>query len=69
MDEKHEAQKPITISVVLSPESNRRLMASAKASGRTKRVEAMMRMAHHLKHVDEVNENYWEMIAEEKKTE
>jgi len=69
MEGKKESSKPITISVVLSPESNRRLLASAKASGRTKRVEAMMRMAHNLKHVDEVNENYWEMIAEEKKSE
>lgn len=67
MDGKNESSKPITISVVLSPESNRRLMASAKASGRTKRVEAMMRMAHHLKYVDEVDENYWEILAEEKK--
>lgn len=59
--------KTITFSVVISAESNRRLTEAAKASGHSKRIEAMIRLAHHLKHVPVVEERYWEILAEEKK--
>ncbi|HEN3636722.1 TraY domain-containing protein [Yersinia sp. 2538 StPb PI] len=56
--------KPITLSVVLSSESNKRLSESAEKAGRSKRIEAMLRIAHHLKTVPEVDGDYWEIIAD-----
>jgi hypothetical protein len=57
--------KPIIISVVISAESNKRLTEAAKSAGRSKRIEAVLRMAHHLKTVPYVDGNYWEIIAED----
>ena len=61
--------KPITISVVLSAESNELLKRAAKMSGHSKRIEATLRLTQHLKSVPELTQNYWEILGEEKKIE
>lgn len=64
MKDNNKNYKPITISVVLSSESNKRLTEAAEKAGRSKRIEAMLRIAHHLKTIPEVDGNYWEIISD-----
>ncbi|HHL2459840.1 TPA: TraY domain-containing protein [Yersinia enterocolitica] len=64
MKDNNKKYKPISMSVVLSSESNKRLTEAAEKAGRSKRIEAMLRIAHHLKTVPEVDGNYWEIISD-----
>ncbi|MBX9485963.1 TraY domain-containing protein [Yersinia enterocolitica] len=48
----------------MSSDSNKRLSEAAEKAGRSKRIEAMLRIAHHLKTVPEVDGDYWEIIAD-----
>ncbi|BET65021.1 TraY domain-containing protein [Yersinia pseudotuberculosis] len=68
MNDNNKNYKPITVSVVLSSESNKRLTEAAEKAGRSKRIEAMLRIAHHLKTISEVDGNYWEIISDKETT-
>lgn len=59
------ASKPKTISVVLTTEANRKLTDAAKKAGRSRQLEAMLRLHEHLKSNPELKGNYWEMTSME----
>lgn len=58
--------KPIPVE--LNEITDRRLKDAAKRSGRLVRHEAMIRLAHSLKHVNKIDEAYWEILQEEQST-
>lgn len=51
-----------SISVVMSDITAQRLQDAARRSGRKVRHEAMLRLAHSLKHVPDISEVYWEIL-------
>lgn len=53
-----------SVSVVMSDVTAQRLHEAAKRSGRKVRHEAMLRLAHSLKHVPDIEEIYWEILKE-----
>ncbi|EAA1644796.1 hypothetical protein DPS92_23470 [Salmonella enterica subsp. enterica serovar Richmond] len=55
--------KPIPVE--LNEITERRLKDAAKRSGRLVRHEAMIRLAHSLKHNPVIDEVYWEILQEE----
>ncbi|EAO6613100.1 TraY domain-containing protein [Salmonella enterica] len=66
----NKAIKPIKsikpIPVELNEITDRRLKDAAKRSGRLVRHEAMIRLAHSLKHIPVIDEVYWEILQEDK---
>lgn len=59
---------PKTISVDLSGVTVQRLNKAVEISGRKARHEIMIRLAHSLKHVNKIDEAYWEILQEEQNT-
>lgn len=57
---------PKTISVDLSGVTIQRLNKAVEISGRKARHEIMIRLAHSLKYVHNIDEIYWEILQEEK---
>ncbi|WP_071609000.1 TraY domain-containing protein [Entomohabitans teleogrylli] len=55
--------RPKSISVVLTAEANQRLSDAAKKAGRSRQLEAMLRMHDHLKKFPEINGDYWEITS------
>lgn len=53
-----------SVSVVMSDVTAQRLHEAAKRSGRKVRHEAMLRLAHSLKYVPDIEEIYWEILKE-----
>ena len=51
-----------SISVTMSEVTAQRLHEAAKRSGRKVRDEAMVRLAHSLKHIPDIMEVYWEIL-------
>ncbi|CNI39660.1 Uncharacterised protein [Yersinia pekkanenii] len=64
MDAKNKKYKPISIYIVISAESNKCLTESALKAGRSKRIEAMLRLNHSLKNDSYVDGDYWEIITD-----
>lgn len=66
MMDMYKAIKPIKpIPVELNEITDRRLKDAAKRSGRQVRHEAMIRLAHSLKYIPEIEEVYWEILQED----
>lgn len=51
-----------SISVSMSELTAQRLRDAARRSGRKVRHEAMLRLAHSLKHISDIEECYWEIL-------
>ncbi|QKJ09327.1 TraY domain-containing protein [Yersinia massiliensis] len=66
MDAKNKKYKPMSILLVLSAESNKLLTESALKSGRSKRIEGMLRIDHSLKNIPFVDGDYWEIAPNNK---
>ncbi|EPA9601853.1 MULTISPECIES: TraY domain-containing protein [Enterobacteriaceae] len=60
MQNSHTRQKSISIS--MSEVTRQRLHEAARRSGRKIRHEAMIRLAHSLKHTQDIKEVYWEIL-------
>lgn len=52
-----------TIGVVLTPEADARLSESAKKAGRSRQLEAMLRLYDHMKKFPEINGDYYEITT------
>lgn len=57
------ANKHKKISVDISLVAEEWLVKATELSGRTKKEEIRIRLAHSLKHFDKIDENYWEIIS------
>lgn len=55
--------RPKSISVILTAEANERLSQVAKKAGRSRQLEAMLRLYDHLKNVPEINGDYFEITS------
>ncbi|HFL4936317.1 TPA: TraY domain-containing protein [Escherichia coli] len=53
----------VSLTLLLRRETNEKLVAAAKAAGRSKSLEATLRLTQHLNSVPELGENsYWEIL-------
>lgn len=53
----------VSVTVVLRKETHEKLKMAAKSSGRSKGVEAMLRLTQHLNSVPELGkDSYWEIL-------
>ncbi|MEX9225526.1 TraY domain-containing protein [Providencia rettgeri] len=59
---KEKEYKPVTISVTISAETNRLLTESAKRARRAKKIESALRLADHLRLIDNLEGNYQELL-------
>lgn len=59
---KEKEYKSVTISVLISAETNRLLTESAKRARRSKKVEAVLRLSDHLRLVEHIEGNYQELL-------
>ncbi|HCS5607668.1 TPA: TraY domain-containing protein [Escherichia coli] len=58
----------ISLTLLLRKETNEKLVAAAKAAGRSKSLEATLRLTQHLNSVPVLGENsYWEILLPEDK--
>lgn len=51
------------VTVVINSNTDDLLIASAKKSGRTKKEELKIRIAHSLKNFEVIEDNYWNLIS------
>ena len=57
------ANKHKKISVDISLVTEEWLVKAIKLSGRSKKEEIRIRLAHSLKNIEKIDENYWEIIS------
>lgn len=58
-----EEKSVVSVTLLLRRETNEKLVAAAKAAGRSKSLEATLRLTQHLNSVPELGENsYWEIL-------
>lgn len=58
-----EPGRPKSIRVILTAEANERLSAVAKKAGRSRQLEAMLRLHDHLKKFPEIDGDYYEITS------
>ncbi|EGW1333556.1 TraY domain-containing protein [Escherichia coli] len=62
MNEK-QLPKIVSVTVLLDPDTNQKLISAAKLSGYSKGLEAGLRLTHHLNTVPKLDESsYWEIL-------
>lgn len=57
------ANKHKKISVDISLVTEEWLVKAIELSGRTKKEEIRLRLAHSLKNIEKIDDNYWELIS------
>lgn len=63
-----EEKSVVSVTLLLRRETNEKLVAAAKAAGRSKSLEATLRLTQHLNSVPVLGENsYWEILLPEDK--
>lgn len=63
MSEEKKKKSVVSVTLLLRRETNEKLVAAAKAAGRSKSLEATLRLTQHLNSVPELGENsYWEIL-------
>lgn len=58
-----ETKRPQPVSVILPPEASARLTEVAKKAGRSRQLEAVLRLHDHLKKFSEINGDYYEITT------
>jgi len=59
----NEPGRPKSISVILTAEASARLSEMAQKAGRSRQLEAMLRLHDHLKKFPEINGDYFEITS------
>lgn len=68
MPEEKKKKSVVSVTLLLRRETNEKLVAAAKAAGRSKSLEATLRLTQHLNSVPVLGENsYWEILLPEDK--
>lgn len=63
MSEKRKKGSVVSVTLLLRREANEKLMMAAKAAGRSKSLEATLRLTQHLNTVPELSkDSYWEIL-------
>ena len=63
MSEKRKKGNVVSVTLLLRREANEKLMLAAKAAGRSKSLEATLRLTQHLNTVPELSkDSYWEIL-------
>ncbi|PAX78572.1 TraY domain-containing protein [Citrobacter sp. TSA-1] len=63
MSEKRKKGSVVSVTLLLRREANEKLMLAAKAAGRSKSLEATLRLTQHLNTVPELSkDSYWEIL-------
>ncbi|TQN75480.1 UNVERIFIED_ORG: TraY domain-containing protein [Citrobacter freundii] len=63
MSEKRNKGSVVSVTLLLRREANEKLMLAAKAAGRSKSLEATLRLTQHLNTVPELSkDSYWEIL-------
>lgn len=58
-----ETKRPQPVSVILTPEASARLAEAAKKAGRSRQLEAVLRLHDHLKRYPEITGDYYEITT------
>lgn len=63
MSPKNPVKKIVSVNVLLDSDINEKLISAAKSAGRSKSLEATLRLTQHLNTVPELSkDSYWEIL-------